>query len=267
MLTDEARYHALCTIYSDMEGELRTQLWYKHDGRDPGALEWAFKLDDWESVHAQLKHLLKTPIHYLHEEPKCPVFNKAMVYHGILKNRLHGEGVNEDERADLRMYGIKCYELLMVRRMAMEAIMSKDDASHKARLEVFAKILDLASFEAKFVLKGWDGGPTGFYEKRQEFAELLQIAIAGKTEGIHDKFEDLWLRFRALRAKPKRKDEVCQSPSVSPASGFSGSFSNSFSGWTNSAFSYLQSLTGVSDAQTENTAASGSNSSGAGNGT
>jgi hypothetical protein len=46
----------------------------------------------------------------------------------------------------------------MVRRMAMEAFMSKHDASHKARLEVFAKILDLASFEAKFVLKGWDGG-------------------------------------------------------------------------------------------------------------
>jgi hypothetical protein len=82
-----------------------------------------------------------------------------MVYHGILKNRLHGEGVNEDERADLRMYGIKCYELLMVRRMAKEAFMSKDDASHKARLGVFAKILDLASFEAKFALKGWDGDP------------------------------------------------------------------------------------------------------------
>jgi hypothetical protein len=123
--------------------------------------------------------------------------------------------------------------------------------------------MDLGSLEIKFALKGWDGGPTGFCEKRQEFAQLLQIAINGEGDETHDKFEDLWLSVRHLRAIPKRKDEVCQSPSAPPSSGYSGSFSNSFSGWTNSAFSYLQSLTGAPPAQTENTAASGSGSSGA----
>lgn len=202
MLTDEARYHALRAIYSDMEDKLRTQLRYVHNRRDPGALEWAFKLDDWELVLAQFKHLLKTPIHYLHEEPKCPVFTKAMEYHGILEIRLRREGVNDEERADLRMYGIKCYELLMVRQMAMEAFMSKSDASHKARLEVFAEILDLASFEAKFVLKGWDGGPTGFYEKRKEFTNLLQVAMNGEADESQDQLKDFWEQFRDLHRRP-----------------------------------------------------------------
>jgi hypothetical protein len=68
--------------------------------------------------------------------------------------------------------------------------------------------MDLGSFEKRFALKGWDGGPTGFYEKRQEFAQLLQIAINGEGDETHDKFEDLWVSFRDLRAIPKRRDEV-----------------------------------------------------------
>ena len=190
-----------------------------------------------------------------------------MEYHGILEIRLRREGVNDEERADLRMYGIKCYELLMVRHMAMEAFMSKHDPGHKARLEVFAMILNLASFEAKFVLKGWDGGPTGFYEKRKEFTNLLKVAMNGKADESQDQLKDFWEQFRDLYRRPVEKGQVVQSPTVPATVGSSGSSSNSFMDWTNSAFSYLKSLTGASLAQTEDTAASGSGSSGAGNGT
>jgi hypothetical protein len=150
--------------------------------------------------------------------------------------------------------------------MVREAFMSKNDANYMDKLRLFAKIMQLGSLEIKFALKGWNGGPTGFYEKRQEFAQLLQIAINGEGDETQDKFQDLWLSFRDLRATPKRKDEVCQSPSVPPSSGFSVSSSNSFLDWTNSAYTYLKSLTGASPAQKEDTTASGSVSSGAGNG-
>jgi hypothetical protein len=150
--------------------------------------------------------------------------------------------------------------------MVREAFMSKNDANYVDKLRLFAKIMQLGSLEVKFALKGWDGGPTGFYEKRQEFADLLQTAMTGETDQRHVKFKDLWLWFRNLRPIPKRKDEVCQSPSVPPSSGFSVSSSNSFLDWTNSAYTYLKSLTGASPAQKEDTTASGSVSSGAGNG-
>lgn len=68
-----------------------------------------------------------------------------MEYHGISEIRLRREGSNDEERADLWMYAVRCYEMLMVRQIVMEAVEARPYTKYEETLSVFSEIMALGA--------------------------------------------------------------------------------------------------------------------------
>jgi hypothetical protein len=260
-LTNEARYKVFEDIYSEVDGKLRDELESIYSWRSLSARasnKKLFTLEVWILISAQFKHLALPSIQQLHERPWCPVFKKAMV---MLGNRLDQLAATEEEKLDLWMYAVRCYEMLMVRQMVMEAVEARPYTKYEETLSVFIEIMALGSFKEKFASQGWDGGSTRFYEKRQKFADLLQAAKTGERGEVHDHFREFYLRFSNLDTRPGRQDFVMHGSLTASTDEYPESVGDSLWNVFQETVPHLTSFTGASGP----TATSGSGASGAGN--
>jgi hypothetical protein len=147
MLTDESRYEALRSIQSGIRQKMNDHVEQVHDWRMKSGSsvirsETGFTLKLWELIHQQFMHFGSRPTQCLHIGPSCPVFARGMVWHDLLEFKLKSrEEPTLKEMQDLRMYGVRCYEMRMVRQMVREAFMSKNDANYMDKLRLFVREL------------------------------------------------------------------------------------------------------------------------------